>query len=388
MPPELDPFAEALERPEQLRELYDAPMQAAVRKDIGHIDELCRRLIAAAPMLFVGTHSGEGRGDVSPRGGPPGFVTVLDDHHLAIPDATGNRRLDTLENVVSSGRAALIFVIPGRDTTLRVSGRAAVTAAPDVLDRLTPVGKPPKTAIVVEAEEVYTHCPKAFVRSKLWDPGTWPDPSTLPTSAEVTLAHQRNPELTLEQVEEREREALAKRLRLSRQRAPDQPIHHARGEHLRHRTAHLRVAADQVAGAWPARRERGADHLGHLARLHPALLLDLLGLGPELLDHPPVEPLGLGRHAVGHLVGEPLALLPDRRLHAAGLDQDHVDALGAKLAPQRVAHALEPELRGVVGTHQRKRRRGRRSSSRSRSGRVRAGAPEGRPASPPPDRSG
>jgi PPOX class probable FMN-dependent enzyme len=207
-----DPFAEAFDRPEQLRDLYDEPMAAAVRKDIGHFDELCRRLIAASPMVFVGTHSEEGRGDVSPRGGEPGFVTVLDDHHIAIPDATGNRRLDSLENIVSSGRAALIFVIPGRDTTLRVSGRAAVTAAPEVLERLTPVGKPPKTAIVVEAEEVYTHCPKAFVRSKLWDPSTWPDPKTLPTSAEVTLAHQRNPELTLEQVEEREREALAKRL--------------------------------------------------------------------------------------------------------------------------------------------------------------------------------
>ena len=210
--PAPDPFADAFDRPEQLRELYAEPMAPAVRKDIGHFDELCRRLIAASPMAFVGTHSAEGRGDVSPRGGPPGFVTVLDQHHLAIPDATGNRRLDTLENIVSSGRAAVIFVIPGRDTTLRVSGRAAVTAAPDVLEQLTPVGKPPRTAIVIEAEEVYTHCPKAFVRSKLWDPGTWPDPKMLPTSAEVTLAHQRNPRLTLEQVEEREREALAHRL--------------------------------------------------------------------------------------------------------------------------------------------------------------------------------
>jgi uncharacterized protein len=209
---EQHPFDGALEGVEQLREHYDAPMEAAVRKDIGRIDDLCRRLISAAPIVFVATFSQEGRCDVSPRGGPPGFVTVLDDEHLAIPDATGNRRLDTLENVVSSGRAALIFVIPGRDTTLRVSGRAVVTDAPDVLERLTPVGKPPKTAIVVEAQEVYTHCPKAFVRSKLWDPGTWPDPAGLPSSAEVTLAHQRNPELTLEQVEEREREALAKRL--------------------------------------------------------------------------------------------------------------------------------------------------------------------------------
>ena len=207
-----DPFAGAFTHPEQLRDFYDGPMPQAIRKDIGHIDDLCRRLIAAAPMLFVATHADGGRADVSPRGGQPGFVTVLDDHHLAIPDATGNRRLDTLENVVSSGRVALIFIIPGRDTTLRVNGHAAVTAAPDVLERLTPVGKPPRTAIVVRAEEVYTHCPKAFVRSKLWDPGSWPDPATLPTSAEVSLAHQRDPELTLEQVQARERDALANRL--------------------------------------------------------------------------------------------------------------------------------------------------------------------------------
>jgi uncharacterized protein len=207
-----DPFAGALTSPEQLRDFYDAPMDRAIRKDIGHIDELCRRLIAASPMLFVATHSDSGHADVSPRGGPPGFVTVLDDEHLAIPDATGNRRLDTLENIVSSGRVAVIFLIPGRDTTLRVNGHAAVTAAPEVLEQVTPVGKPPRTAIVVRAEEVYTHCPKAFVRSKLWDPATWPDPATLPSSAEVSLAHQRDPELTLEQVQERERDALANRL--------------------------------------------------------------------------------------------------------------------------------------------------------------------------------
>jgi uncharacterized protein len=206
------PFDGALQRVEQLREYYDAPMVPAVRKDIGRIDGLCRRLIAAAPMVFVATFSQEGRCDVSPRGGPPGFVTVLDDEHLAIPDATGNRRLDTLENVVESGRVGVIFVIPGRDTTLRVNGSAVVTAEPGLLGDITAVGKPPKTAIVVEAEEVYTHCPKAFVRSKLWDPSTWPDPAELPSSAEVSLAHQRNPDLTLEQVKQREREALLYRL--------------------------------------------------------------------------------------------------------------------------------------------------------------------------------
>jgi uncharacterized protein len=208
----MDPFEGAVEQVEQLREFYDAPMERAVTKDIGYIDEMCRRLIAAAPMLFVATFSADGRGDVSPRGGPPGFASVLDDRHLAIPDATGNRRLDTLENVVATGRAALIFVIPGRDTTLRVNGSACVSAEPELLDRLTPVGKPPRTAIVVESEEVYVHCPKAFVRSRLWDPRSWPDEADLPTPAEVSLAHARDPGLTLDQEEERQRDALLHRL--------------------------------------------------------------------------------------------------------------------------------------------------------------------------------
>jgi PPOX class probable FMN-dependent enzyme len=207
-----DPFEGALGRVEELREFYDDAMERAVRKDIGHLDGMCRRLIAAAPMLFVATYSSEGQGDVSPRGGPPGFVTVLDDNHLAIPDATGNRRLDTLENVVETGRAAVIFVIPGRDTTLRVNGPARVTAQPELLERLTPVGKPPATAIVIEAEEVYAHCPKAFVRSKLWDPDSWPDPAGLPTSAEVSVAHQRDPNWSVEQEAQRQADSLLHRL--------------------------------------------------------------------------------------------------------------------------------------------------------------------------------
>jgi PPOX class probable FMN-dependent enzyme len=201
-----------IERVEELRDFYEAPMERAVRKDIGRLDEMCRRLIAAAPMLFIATYSSEGQADVSPRGGQPGFVTVLDEQHLAIPDATGNRRLDTLENIVESGRAGVIFVIPGRDTTLRVNGPAHVTAGADVLERLTPVGKPPRAAIVLEAEEVYAHCPKAFVRSKLWDPATWPDPASLPTPAEVSVAHQRDPNWSVEQEEQRIAESLLYRL--------------------------------------------------------------------------------------------------------------------------------------------------------------------------------
>ena len=205
-------FAGALSSEAQLRELYGEPMQRALDKDTGRLDEMCRRLVAVAPIVFVSSHDAEGRCDVTPRGGPPGFVTVLDDDHLAIPDATGNRRLDTLRNIVATGHAGLIFLIPGRDQTLRVNGPACVTASPAVLDRLTAVGKPPRTAIVVNAQEVYTHCPKAFVRSTLWDPSSWPPADAQPTPAEVSLAHSKDPALTLEDVERMQDEALRHRL--------------------------------------------------------------------------------------------------------------------------------------------------------------------------------
>ena len=207
-----DPFAAALTTADELRAIYGEPMQRALRKDVARLDEMCRRLIAASPMAFVATFSSEGRCDVTPRGGPPGFVSVLDDRRLAIPDATGNRRLDTLTNVVATGRAGLIFLIPGRDTTLRVNGPACVTDDPALLATLNAVGRPPRTAIVVEAEEAYAHCPKAFVRSKLWDAASWPAPESLPSAAEVSHAHARDPGLTVADVERQQQDSLLHRL--------------------------------------------------------------------------------------------------------------------------------------------------------------------------------
>jgi PPOX class probable FMN-dependent enzyme len=173
---------------------------------------MARALIAASPMLLLATTAADGGCDASPRGGQPGFVTVLDDQHLAIPDATGNRRLDSLTNIIDSGHAGLLFMIPGRTTTLRVNGQACITADPDCLSQLSAVGKPPVTAIVVRVQEVYAHCPKAFVRSHLWQPDSWPDQQLLPSSAEVTLAHLRDPELSLEEIQRREHDSLTNRL--------------------------------------------------------------------------------------------------------------------------------------------------------------------------------
>jgi uncharacterized protein len=208
----MDPFATAISSDAELRALYEEPTPTSLRKDIGYLDAMCRRLIAASPLVAVGSVDARGRADVSPRGGPAGFVTVLDEHHLAIPDATGNRRLDTLANVVACGRAGLLFLIPGRDTTLRVSGRACVSADADLLSRLEAVGKPPRSALVVAAEEVFAHCPKAFIRSRLWDPASWGAPDTLPSAAEVSHAHLRDPDLSVADVEAQQRESVLHRL--------------------------------------------------------------------------------------------------------------------------------------------------------------------------------
>ena len=208
----MDPFATAIASEAELRALYEEPIPAALRKDVGRLDEMCRRLIAASPMVLLGSVDGRGCGDVSPRGGPPGFVRVLDDRLLAIPDATGNRRLDTLANVVASGRLGLLFLIPGRDTTLRVSGRACVSADPKLLAGLEAVGKAPRSAIVVEAEEVFAHCPKAFVRARLWDPSSWPESHTLPSAAEVAHAHLGDPTLTVAEIESQQRASILHRL--------------------------------------------------------------------------------------------------------------------------------------------------------------------------------
>ncbi|WP_405020713.1 pyridoxamine 5'-phosphate oxidase family protein [Kitasatospora sp. NBC_00070] len=199
---------DALTDPDRLRELYEQPGEHARRKQVDHLHEAARRLIGCSSLVLLASTGPDGSCDVTPRGGPPGFVSVLDDHTLAIPDATGNKRLDSLHNIIATGRAGLLFVIPGRDSTLRVNGRACVSADPQLLAQLTAVGKPPRSAVIVGVEEVYGHCPKAFLRGAAWKPEQWLAPDAAPSSAEVTLSHLRDPSLTIEMIEQNEREAL------------------------------------------------------------------------------------------------------------------------------------------------------------------------------------
>lgn len=177
----------------ELRALVGEPSELARKKQLDHLDTHCRELIAHAPFLLMGTADATGRCDVSPKGDAPGFVHVLDDHHLVIPDRPGNKRLDGMRNILENPHVGLIFLVPGRGETLRVNGRAAITRDETLLARMEVGGKRPLLAIGVEVEEVFMHCAKAFKRSALWQPEQWPDIRAM-ASAACMLFDQTKPE--------------------------------------------------------------------------------------------------------------------------------------------------------------------------------------------------
>ena len=198
----MDWTAGAIEDEAVLYELYEPSSWLVKNKEIDHVDAGCRAYLAACGFVLLASADAQGRVDVTPRGGPRGFVTVLDDRTLAIPDATGNRRIDTFHNVVQTGQLGMLALLPGRGQTLRVNGRACVSADPALLSQLTAVGKPPRAALVLAVEEVFTHCPKAFVRSALWDPSSWPAKDEMPSPAAMLRDHVGDPDFTLEQAEQ------------------------------------------------------------------------------------------------------------------------------------------------------------------------------------------
>lgn len=186
-----------------LREIYRPPSRPAVAKQIDHLDANCRAFIAHSPFVTVATADAAGRCDVSPRGGLPGFVRVLDDRRLGIPDLSGNNRLDTMANLVDSPGIGLLFMIPGLGETLRVNGQAAITTDPDTL-ALCPIGEiVPRVVTVVTVEEAYIHCAKALRRASLWHPDGWPDLSDLPRVACMLRDHYGLPDMDVDDVERR-----------------------------------------------------------------------------------------------------------------------------------------------------------------------------------------
>ncbi|WP_246805043.1 MSMEG_1061 family FMN-dependent PPOX-type flavoprotein [Mesorhizobium mediterraneum] len=182
-------FRDVVTSEEELRTVVGQPPERSVAKVIQIIDEYARRFIAHAPFVFVASAGADGMVDVSPKGDPVGFVKVLDDRTLAIPDRLGNRRLDTFRNVLINPNIGLIFVIPGVTYTLRVSGRAIIVRDLELRETLAVNHKLPDHVLVVDVLHVLSHCPKCMVRSGLWQPDAWPDTSGLPSFAEMLVAH-------------------------------------------------------------------------------------------------------------------------------------------------------------------------------------------------------
>lgn len=169
--------------PQVLRALYPAAKERALRKELDHLDVHCRRFIELSPFVVLASADATLRLDASPRGGEPGFVKAPDAHTLLLPDAPGNHRLDTLDNVVHTGRLGLLFLIPGFDETLRVNGSAQLStdATESALVASRTGQRRAQVHIRVRVEQAYLHCAKAFMRSRLWDPAARVDRSVLPT---------------------------------------------------------------------------------------------------------------------------------------------------------------------------------------------------------------
>jgi PPOX class probable FMN-dependent enzyme len=168
-----------------LRALYPEPSQRALRKQLQALDPHCANFIALSPFVVLASADAAGRLDASPRGGAPGFVYMADAHTLLIPDAPGNHRLDTLSNIVATGRIGLLFMVPGVDETLRVNGKARLTQDAAQLQRLAAASRVPRLLIEVGVEEAYLHCAKAFMRSKLWSGAARVERSVLPTMGQM-----------------------------------------------------------------------------------------------------------------------------------------------------------------------------------------------------------
>ncbi len=172
----------------QLRAVLGMPTDLVRAKVRDRLDHLTREFVERSPFLLLATSAADGSCDVSPRGDPPGFVQILDERTLLLPERPGNRLADSLRNVLSNDRVGLLFVIPGIGDTLRVNGRATLVTDEELLAPSAVEGKVPRVGFLIEVDEVFTHCSKAFLRSALWDPSRYVERSELPSSGEIHRA--------------------------------------------------------------------------------------------------------------------------------------------------------------------------------------------------------
>ncbi len=169
----------------KLRTIYREPNERAALKVLDHLDVHCRNFIALSPFVVLSTTSAQGRVDASPRGDPPGFVVVADERTLLIPDRPGNNQIDSLKNIAECPHVGLLFFVPGMNETLRVKGTAEIVTDPVLLEPLSVRGKPPVSALRVTVEEVFLHCGRSLIRSRLWEPAAQIERSSFPTYGQV-----------------------------------------------------------------------------------------------------------------------------------------------------------------------------------------------------------
>jgi len=184
---------------DQLTAINGEPSQSTQLKILTELDDHARNFVNRSPFLLMGTGA-QGSGDVSPRGDEPGFVKVLDETTLLIPERPGNRIADTLRNILNNPAVGILMLIPGMDDTLRVNGDAYISDEKSYLEMLVHKGKPPKLSIVIDVKEVYFHCPKAFIRSSLWDPESQMPREQFPTLGKILIEQIRGREATPDEV--------------------------------------------------------------------------------------------------------------------------------------------------------------------------------------------
>lgn len=182
------PDPHAISSQTQLRAMFRMPSERVAAKKAPTIDPVTAAICEGSPFFLLATADAAGNCDVSPRGGPPGQLVVLDAHHVAFPDLSGNNLIDSLSNIVDNPHAGLLVITPGRDETLRIDGRAHVTTDPELLDRFTDLVRRPMCAVVIEVEHTFLHCAKAFRRAGVWDPDSWTRYHDLPDPLDAFIA--------------------------------------------------------------------------------------------------------------------------------------------------------------------------------------------------------
>ena len=187
-------FSDIITTEEQLREILGYPSQMAANKAVDTLDEHCRTFIASSPFMLIASSDAAGNMDISPKGDPAGFVKVLDEKTLAIPDRPGNRRGDTFRNILQNPNVGLFFFIPGKQETFRVSGKAMIVRDQWLREQMPMRGKTPDFAIVVTIEEAFMHCAKCVIRSGIWQQEQWPELSGLSSLAQVMVDHTKLPD--------------------------------------------------------------------------------------------------------------------------------------------------------------------------------------------------